>query len=275
MDYSKYISKASQINDMTKTPTRGSSMGEYKAPPAGACMLRFVGYVEVGKHKDSYQGQEKIVDKAWFVFEVSGKNYPAREINGEMVPVRITVKETKSLHEKANYRKLFNILSGGDPSIKHPTQLIGNAYRGKIVHSKWMKDGKEIVVAKLRDTTGYTIAPATQEDPVTGEVTSINVPAALTAPKIFLWDIADKEMWDSIELPGQNIYQETIRQALNFSDIEGEVLGGLDACCEVENEVDNGFEDTLFEPPSRLLVQTQEAKTTSAPRRPVFGRGKL
>ena len=107
MDYSKYINQATKINDMTKTQSRGSSMQEYKAPPAGACMLRLVGYVEVGKHKESFQGQEKIVDKVWLVFEVSGKNYPAREINGEKVPVRITLKETYSMHEKANFRKLF------------------------------------------------------------------------------------------------------------------------------------------------------------------------
>jgi len=41
------------------------------------------------------------------------------------------------------------------------------------------------------------------QDPLTGAQVSIPVGPPLTDVKAFIWDIADKSMWDSIYIPGE------------------------------------------------------------------------
>ena len=62
MNIDKYIKLATERGpDMTKAQTYSGS-GGYTPPAAGSCLFRLAGYVEIGKHKESYQGIEKIVD---------------------------------------------------------------------------------------------------------------------------------------------------------------------------------------------------------------------
>ena len=37
--------------------------GDYTPPAEGACFLRFVAYIELGKQKSTYKGETKIKDK--------------------------------------------------------------------------------------------------------------------------------------------------------------------------------------------------------------------
>lgn len=195
--------------------------GDYEPPVAGACLLRFIGYIEIGKQESSYKGQVKVKDKVQLIFEVHGKNYPPKEIDGELYPHRIKITETLSLSEKANFYKLFNAMRNGREDITHMAQMLGEPFRGRIYHSEPSKDGR--VYARLRNDAGYSIAPPYIEDAETGESRKVKVPEAISPLRLFVWDMASKEMWDSLFIDGEyeegktkNVFQEAIANAKNF-----------------------------------------------------------
>lgn len=183
----------------------------------GKAMLRFVNYVEVGKHRVSYMGQEKDVDKVHLMFEVFGKNYPLE--NGQ--PMRITIKENYSLHEKSNFKKLFMMMRNGDESIKHMSQMLGQAFIGEI--KKYKIGDNEYPT--LKGEQGYKIQQAVVEDPETGEIKRVNVPEHVGPIRRFIWQLPSKKDWDSLYIDGtyndgnsKNVYQNTIMSALNFQN---------------------------------------------------------
>lgn len=225
MNIDDYINlAATQGPNMSQSPTSGGS-DEYTPPPQGVALLRFVGYVEVGQRREDFKGDVKVKDKVKLIFELHGKNYPVKEVNGVQFPQRITITESISFHEKSNFKKLFLAMRNGDESITHMAQLLGRAFKGRVFHKSWVgNDGKTKTFARLRDDTGYSIGPAVAEDPETGETRVLNVPAALSELRLFLWKFADKKMWDSLYIDGsygdgrtKNIFQDEIKQALNFT----------------------------------------------------------
>lgn len=195
--------------------------GDYEPPVEGACLLRFVGYVEIGKQESNWKGQVKVKDKVQLVFEVHGKNYPVKELDdGTKVVHRIKITETLSLSEKANFFKLFRAMSNGRSDITHMAQMLGEPFRGRIYHNK-TEDGR--VFARLRNDAGYSIAPPYVEDAETGESRKVKVPEAISPLRLFVWDAASKEMWDSLFIDGEyeegktkNVFQEAITKAKNF-----------------------------------------------------------
>jgi len=239
IDIKKLQEKARQTGkDFTKT-VEGSS--NYQPPPAGLCNLRFVGYFEIGEHKRSYKGQDKIVKQIQLVFELSGKNYPAKD----GVPVRMTITETDSQHVKSNIVKLFNKMNY-EKSATHFAELLGNAYRGRVYHREYERDGQKMVHASLRNDDGYSITPPVIEviDEDSGEVVvkPIKVAEPLTELKLFLWDNPDAEQWASIYIDGEypehrddsgklirparskNVLQERIKSALNWMGSPMQIL---------------------------------------------------
>lgn len=239
MDMSKIAALAEKAvatgADQTVAQTGG---GDYTPPPEGTCNLRFVGYIEIGKQETNYKGIKGSKAKVLLVFELSGKNYPANE-NGE--PIRLTIEENYSLNDKANFYKLLTRMNYNG-AAKHMAQLLGGAYRGRVVHDKWTgKDGKERVTAQLRDDNGYTIGPPRFEafDPDTGDslgIKNVEVAPAKSELRCFLWDHADTEQWQGLFIEGEyperkdkegnvtakakskNVLQNRIKLALNFKD---------------------------------------------------------
>lgn len=282
MDYSKYIEEvATQGVDMTKVQSGGGGASTYVPPPPGLALLRLVGYVECGIQHSVYLGQEKNAAKVQLVFELHGKNYPPREFQGEIIPQRITVIENLSLHEKSNFRKIFDSMRGGDESVRHFSQLLGRGFMGRVFNEKNAKDPTK-TYARLRDANGYQITQAFQDDAVTGERRSITVPPAISKLRLFIWDFADKEMWDSIYIdgdygPGQrtkNVFQEMILKANNFkgSPID-RALNGANAGVSL----DNLAAETVSTNGASHFRARMEAKTeTPAPAdstpAPTFGR---
>lgn len=242
MDFNKIAALAEQAVsngvDMTKAAAGG---GDYTPPAAGPVRLRLVGYVEVGKHKTTFKGQEKVVDKVELTFELSGPKHPAREVDGVKYPQLIVVRENKSLNEKARFFKLFQLLNW-QGKAKHIAQLLGEPFKGTIIHRTYKKaDGTEGTAAELYDKTAgtYRIEPPRYEvvDPEngpTGEYATLKVDPAISKPKCFLWDYADMEQWASIFVEGEyeerkdkdgkvvapakskNVLQNTIKTAVNF-----------------------------------------------------------
>lgn len=213
--------------------------GDYKPLAAGPCRLRFVGYMEMGKHTKMWQGKPKTSDKVWLLFEVNGPKHPPREFDGVKYPNIIVVKENLSLSDKANFFKLFTRMNYAGKA-QHMAQLLGEAYKGEIFHREWKgEDQTPRIEAELRNKDGYSIQPPRSEDPETGDMIQLTVPAALAQQRCLLWNYADKQQWDSLFIDGEyeprkdkdgnvtapgkskNVYQAMAMKAENF---EGSVL---------------------------------------------------
>lgn len=260
-DYAAAIAAAAETSaDMNQAQTGG---GDYAPIAAGKAGLRFVAYIETGKHEGTYHGKPKVSDKVFLVFEVHGPKWPLND-NGE--PQRITIEVNKSLNEKAGFFKLFKAMNY-DGKARIFAQLLGNDYIGTIIHREYKRrDGKPGVAVELFDKTAgaYTITPPFVEDMDSGEVRRRNVPPAITPIKVFLWDHPSKEMWDAIFIDGEyperkndkgevtaparskNKFQLAIKGAKNFkgSPIEA-LLDGVDD--EALNSVGKSPEQALAE----------------------------
>lgn len=213
-----------------------SGGGDYTPPAAGLARLRFVAYVEVGKHfkkgNPAKRIPDKYVDMAWLVFELSGPKHEPKVLeDGTKFPHRITVKLNKSLNEKAHYYKLFKKMNL-DGQATHFAQLLGQAYLGNVRHETWKdREGKDRVTAYLDDADrNFTIrAPRVEQiDPETGDSTIIpvQVAPAITEPKLFVWNADDSligTLWESLYIPktgdgdyDPNVFQKAIKAAANF-----------------------------------------------------------
>lgn len=224
---------AAEGADQTKAKSGG---GDYSPPAAGPALVRFTGYVELGKQKGTFQGKPTIKEKVQLVFELTGKRHPPAEAeDGTKIPVRITIEESFSLNEKAHFFKLFNRMNYRQDK-QHMVQLIGEGFKAEVIHDKWTdKQGKERITPTFKGPGGYTISPPRKEDEdsETGWV-DVTVPPALSAPRVFLWEHCDMAQWASLYIEGsyperkndkgevtaparsKNVFQERIKQATNF-----------------------------------------------------------
>lgn len=288
--------------DQTKVVTGG---GDFTPPAAGPCRLRFVSYIEVGKQSKTFKGQPpKVQNEVWLTFEVSGPKHPPRDVNGEKVPHRITLKENLSLNEKARFKKLFSVMNYGG-GAQHMVQLLGDAYKGTIVHRTWKgADGKERIEAELYNKAEgrFTIEPPRYEivDPEngpTGEFAALKVDPAVTPLKAFLWNHDDpaqlKQMWDSLYIDGEyperkndkgevtakakskNVLQNTIKLATNFQGspvyaviaANGGNLDIPDAEAGLDPDAaDDGDEDATAAAGVQATAAIAKAATASAPK---------
>lgn len=200
--------------------------GDYKPPAAGVTRLRFISYVELGVHtKRSAKFGDKTKPMARFGFELSGPNHEPKEIEGKKYPYTIYFEEPIGTGTKNNYSKLFKLMVADYPGAKNFAQLLGEGFRGVVVHREWKDAGGNTKVAaelKHKDT-GYTIKGLVYQDEETGEPKKVKVGPALTPLSAMLWNHADTEQWDSLFIPGtyddggtKNKVQEKIKQAENF-----------------------------------------------------------
>lgn len=177
--------------------------GEYTPPAAGIARARLVGYFELGTHEEEFEGKKRDREKVDLVFELSGPNHePIKAADGTLIPIRITAQETLSFSEKAHFFKLFasmNAAHGG--TATHMAELLGKPFIVEVFHRK-SKDGKR-TYANLRGPNGYNVKGTTVQDPLTCKPVLVEVAAALTDVKAFIWDVADKEMWDTIYIDGK------------------------------------------------------------------------
>lgn len=236
--------------------TRGG--GEREIPEAGSCLLRFVGYVEVGKAEKEFQGKKKTQDEVILTFELVSKKHPPRVTeDGTVIPQRITVTENLSTNEKARFFKLFQLMNW-EGKATHMAQLLGQPFAGTIVHKKGVRDPNKVYANLYDHVSGsWTIRPPRIEetDPETGEPTGkfkrIKVGEAISELRLFLWDFPDLEQWASIFIEGDNNFlQHRVKAALNFSGSPIEALlkdegGDLDAAAEaVADEAGDADEAT-------------------------------
>lgn len=244
------IEAEAKQTDMTVAQDGG---GDYEPPALGLAQARLVGYYETGKHEEEWEGKTRIRDKVDLVFELSGPNHPPRKLaDGTLIPLRITVKETKSQSSKANFFKLFGAMNY-DGAARHMAQLLGKAYLVEVFHKK-SKDGKK-TYANLKGPNGYNIKGPFFQDPLSGKTVAVAVAPPLTEIKGFLFNSATLAMWNSIFIAGQyeerkdektgavisparskNVLQETIKSAANWKE------------CPVSALLEAGGEPDLPEP---------------------------
>jgi hypothetical protein len=220
--------------NMTEVTAGG---GDYTPPEKGQAWARFVGYFEIGKHEKEYEGRKSTPNMAQLVFELSGPNHPPLA-NG--TPQRITLEESLSFTEKANFPKIFAMMNyaGG---ATHIAELLGDAFILDIFHKKSADGKKTFATLKGGPKTqpvgnGYSIRGTTVQDTLTGKPVNIPVPEAATEIKAFMWDVADMDDWNSIYIEGKyddrkdektgvvtpgkskNVIQNKIMSAVNWKD---------------------------------------------------------
>jgi hypothetical protein len=252
------ISKLQQLaaekgEDQTQAQEGGGGSLELPAPGVGGC--RLISYIELGKHVTQFgKDKPKEVEQVLLEFELVGKKWPAKnEDTGRERPFIVRPPAmTKSLNEKATFYKLFNRLNY-DGGAKHFAQLVGKDYRVTVALKEVGEGSDKRTFVNIRDDSGFTLVPpfSDVEDPESGEIVRkrMKVAEATTPLKIFLWDFADKEQWDSLFIDGvygeekdkegnviegtgksKNWIQEKIKSAINFKGSPiSDVLGGGDA----------------------------------------------
>lgn len=199
VDFKKLGAQAAAAGaDQTKAQAGG---GNYEPPAAGPGLARFVGYVECGKQKGTFKGAPVIKEKVMLIFELVGKRHATGE---DDQPHRVTITESYSLNEKANFFKLFQRMNYKQEA-QHIVQLLGEGFKVEVIHDKWTdRQGKERIDITFKGPGGYTIAPPRKEDEdsETGWV-DVAVPAARSQIRCFLWEHADMEQWGSLFIDGE------------------------------------------------------------------------
>lgn len=224
--------------DATQTVAGGS----YTPPEKGKARARLIGYIEVGKHEHRYgQAEPKQEDDVIFIFELSGKKWPAKEVEGVKVPQRISIEVSKSLNIKSKFIKLFNAMNY-EKTAKHPVEFLDKEFLVDIIHDEFEmrnQPGKKGVKATLynKELGCYTVgAPFMALDPEDPSILT-RVPAAerISELKALLWDNPDAAQWASIHIEGKyedgkskNTLQEKCLSALNYqgSPLQQLIQGG-------------------------------------------------
>jgi len=234
-----------------QTEATAAGGGTFEVPDEGTGGCRLISYIETGKHQKDFKDGSKDIEQVILEFELVGKRWPStNEETKRERPFIIRITENKSLNEKANFYKLFTRLKQeGD---KHMSQLVGRDFKCTVVHYTSGEGNEKKTYANLRDKAGYTIVPPYADvDDGEGNITRkrIAFPEAKSPLKIFLWDFADKEQWDSLFIDGtfadkkddkgnviegsgqsKNWIQARIKAAKNFEGSPiAAVIGGGDA----------------------------------------------
>lgn len=232
MSLSKLMQQVAEKGVDQSQATSGG--GDYTPPEAGQTGARIVGYYEIGQHESEFEGKKKVQNEVLIVFELVGKKHPAKEINGEKVPVRMTLRMNLSTNEKAGYFKMFSALRTDE---KHFVQLLGKPVLLNVVHEKGKKDEKKIFAKIDKATIRKPIiqVPVLDDDGApTGDLQDQVFPVgpAVSELKAFVWDFADAEMWDSVYIPGE--YPErkddsgkVIAEARSKNDIQLKIASSL------------------------------------------------
>lgn len=283
---------AQQTPNMNEAQKGGG--GDYVPPKAGPCLVTLVAYIESGiQHVpastfDPIKFPAKDEDQVDLVFEVGGKGHEPKVLeDGRKIPERITVTLKKSLNEKAWFYRIFKALNY-DGSATHFAQLVGKHFKANIIHSVPKKEGGRVYAGFKDKNTGYTFSAPTYNpvDPETQlpdmeQVRIFPQPPVVSELKVFLWDYASREMWDSLFIDGvyeekkddkgnvlypaksKNVIQNKIKAARNFQGSPiAEILG--DECLNLDDMQGAALDESQAEPAEKPAEQKQEPVTQTS-----------
>lgn len=264
--FANAINAAAEQEDINEA-TAG---GDFVPLPEGPCRLRFAGYIELGKHEKEWQGVKKDVDKAKFIFEVSGPKIEPRE-DGQ--PHLLQFELNKSKSEKAGYFKLFRKMN---VSGKHKVfaQMLGEGFRGKLRQNIVGEGADKRTYVNLTDEDGsFQIAAPYYNDEETGDRKEVSIPPMVSPERCFIWAFPDKEQWDSLFIDGEweardgkpakskNIYQERIKSAKDWvgSPMQELLFGDIDVGDVEKPERDEGAKEDSADAKAAAAKARQKA----------------
>lgn len=278
--------QTSVLPDQTKAPAQF----ERTIPPEGLTTARLVGYVEMGKVPNMYEGKEKGTQlKGKLIFELNGPKH-IREADDGTKSTSLYYEDIGiKTGEKASFRKLFMKMRNGRESITNMAQMLGEPFLIRITHSKGKGDKADVTYANIRNAEGeWGVQPPMIEDPVTGDVRMIPVPEVTQPYRLLLWSNPSKEQWDSLYVDGtytktvngvekevsKNWLQNAImKEALDFSTSPlHDILSGLgdltldeDAANPDDDATDLAADAAALEGPA---VASEPAKVQTPPETP-------
>jgi hypothetical protein len=242
MNIDELAAAQSEQEDYTKV----SKGGTFKKtlPEAGACVLRFREYIELGLCKLATKDypKKKPGIKARFVFELCTPKHAYTVGEGEDAKTfrhQMAITLAVSDSEKSNYIKLFKMLNYSG-KYKVPAQALGNAYKAEIFHvfdPADMEGGKPKADAKPMYANlnkgisygDYTLEPARIVDALADTITELKVPELMNPRKLFIWGMPNKECWDSIFIDGE--YTKEVdgkEQTFSKNWLQNKILEALD-----------------------------------------------
>lgn len=250
--------------------SRISSGGEI--PAEGPCDLRFVGYIELGKHEKTFKGVKKVTNKAVLVFELVSPQHIRKNDEGKVIPTLIRQTVNLSQSQRATWPKLFAQLNYNGTGT-HATDFLGNAYLGTVHHREYVSGGETRKTADLNAKDMPVLLTAPREfDRKTGQYVPVDVAQPNAALHALLWNNPSADQWASIYIEGafeeekdaagkvtkpgrsKNRYQEEALRAINF---EGSPLKTLlvqaganvtPAAYEIEEEVEEALPTPAYVP---------------------------
>lgn len=253
-DIKKRAKAAGQRTNQNETKKGG---GEFTAPAEGFTTLRLLEYIELGVQKGGmYKGKpKKSSPKVQIAFELLGKKH-LREVENDKTKktevkgtyFRIFPNLALSLHEKAAFKKLYNLMrnSYSNPDeITHMSQMLGDAFAAKIRNNV---SGDKTYSNLTTEEGNFTLsAPVKEIVDDEGEVTEVKklaVPELTMTAKLFLWDEPTKADWEALD----EKTQERIKGAENYkgSPVELLVEGGdnIKTHADDDEDADDEAEDT-------------------------------
>lgn len=274
-----------QAKTSTVDHTKVSEGFTREVPPAGPSMARFIGYVEVGKQPQEFEGKAKNPAlEAYIMFELNSKKH-IREVEVDGVNKVFANRITAGgggvavyTNSKAGFHKLFSAMRAGRENITHIAHMLGEPFKIDVVHSVPAKEG-DAVYANMKDANGWKIGPPMvtkyndEGEPL--ETVVLKVPEPIAPLQLLLWDAPTKEQWDSIFIDGtykkkvdgkeidvsKNWLQELCMKAVDYkgSALEAMLTGG-DALAD---ELNDGLMDELVETKAADKPKV-ETKTTTA-----------
>lgn len=206
---------ASESVDLTEASKGGSG---YTPPAEGTCIATLIGYIELGRRlKKGFKGAKDTKPRqAKWIFELAGGTNPhTTNDEGVKSAKRITVKTWlpepgKQPSEKSGFYKLFSALNyDKDPAVKIPAQLLGKHVKVRVEHYEFESNGEKVKMASIGGAQeGFNItAPRidlTDDSGMpTGEYRVIPAPERISELRLFLWDYANKQMWDDLFIEGE------------------------------------------------------------------------
>lgn len=266
--------KTGSTVDQTKEPERKA----FEIIPAGPTPARFVGYVEVGKHPQEFDGKAKAdALEVILTFELNGKKHHIEyEKDGETIKRTNIKRETMPAYtaSKAGFKKLFNSMRAEREEITHMAQMLNEPFLITVVHNADKTDPTK-VYANIKDDNGWRVGPPIYTpDPLEPGITKILPVAEATVPlQLLLWDNPTKEQWDSIFIDGirtvkkdgkevevsKNWVQERCLAAKDYeSSALADMLSGADSA--IADVIEQVAKEKVAEPEKKEAAKSEEKK---------------
>lgn len=208
LDITKIAGQAAEAEDLTQDKATG-----FPLPRAGVALLRFLSYVETGRHQPKNKTHKPALN-AILTFELSHVDHII-EVDGKKVFPTIDIRIKKGSTSASGFRRLFNAMNkahGGKAT--HFAQLIGKSFLGEVFHNKVGEGSDAKTYANLDSDKAWSLKAPVQVDALTGAETPIQIAELQREPKLFLWEnegVSDediKAMWDSIFIEGTKMVKE-------------------------------------------------------------------